>query len=107
MSSETMDLRLPFSPLHTVGLYDGVRQPTEEGYLQERMDVDELPWVWYASGGKCVRAFFSSRPLRVVVGRSGAFDMPGEQYLVHDVTRIWAMDRDAFERKYHPVVVAC
>lgn len=107
MSGQKYELALPFSGLYGTSFYDTKKIKTDHGYLQESLNPYRFPWQWFVNINTktCVRAFLiegaGMRILGSPIGQgAAAYDIPAGLMLLHDLGRIWAMDRAGFESEY-------
>jgi hypothetical protein len=89
-------------PLRDFGFY-GPERATPDGTHRKRLLESTLPWTWFVSWeGRCVRAFFTHEEMRIS-GGPGAFCVPPEHWVVHDLEHVACLDCGTFERYYSRV----
>jgi len=105
------ELGIPMGGLFGVSFYDAAKVPTEDGYKQEPLSKDSLPWAWFVSRhtGACVMAFLLDKSVRILATSIGdgpaAYDIPAGMMLVHDLGRVWAMTQENFDEDYCATLV--
>jgi len=114
MLGRKYELIIPYKMLESLAFYDGEREFMEpetvsekdRNYRQKHLQPQDLPWRWFVDEkGACIRAFYLDRSIRVLGWQlskdsPAAFDIPKGLWLVHDMSRIWAVSPEDFEKTY-------